>query len=514
MPVQYCDLRADEYDELTGSEYDPMAACPQEAAATEYCNLTAEQYDEMTAEQYDQLTACISQTAGGTFRGPPARLNLAPLSNPAWAAARKRRKGRETIVSNLYKTSEYAPGQIGIPTGTVFPDRTVPFTFALRVLRTAVGSNGILFEFGGNTDFGIAAWINGDTLGFAAGANAGDNGVSVEIPGAFPVVGQIFDVVLGVLPGLGQIRGWVEGARILEGQSVNQSFNGPFAGTEDGAIGSVAVTVTDRVPVAQRVTLTNAQVAGDVFVYKGQRPRDWNLGPLPVFLTYAETLEAIGNIQANWPMNETSGVVVDNAHGNVTFDQDIVGGPTLGEPGAVAGSTSFEFDQVADSAFSINNLGILPVALPISFSYWIKRPIGGWVTVDNYYGCFSSRATSNRYMLMYCSPSDQTPRFGIRDGAVFVEVVGPVISDNDWHHVALYARPGFINMAVDGVFVGEVAHAVSTDFSLWENVAIGGFIQSTQTTTVLTFKGNIDQVSVHALQFSQQNVDDLFAHKV
>jgi hypothetical protein len=230
--------------------------------------------------------------------------------------------------------------------------------------------------------------------------------------------------------------------------------------------------------------------------------------------TYADIVADIGSVRAYYNMNETSGVVLDNTEGDATFDHDIVGNPVLGEPGAIAGSTSFEFDRVLDSCFSINNAGILPAALPISFSYFIKRPVGGWLVTDNYYGCYSSRAATNRYMLHYCSAVNQTARFGIRNGGVFVEVVSPVISDTDWHHIALVATPTHLRLAFDGVFVSDVAHAVSTDFSLWANAAVSGFIQGTSVVTSLPFGGNIDQVSIHGLAFTQQNVDDLLAFKV
>ncbi len=95
--------------------------------------------------------------------------------------ARQRRRSLLDPSFGLNRTHRFMPGDaIAI---AQFSNRLRPIAFAIDYQLDAVGPNGCLFEIGDATA-GAILWVDSalGTMGFAAGASAGDNGVSGTIP--------------------------------------------------------------------------------------------------------------------------------------------------------------------------------------------------------------------------------------------------------------------------------------------------------------------------------------------
>lgn len=183
---------------------------------------------------------------------------------------REARRGRHDPSGALYITARFDSGDNPIDTDAAFPDRGLPITVAMVVKRTAAGSNGLLFDFGGTTT-GFAAYLDGADLGFAAGAAVGTDGGLITVSSALPATSQNFRLVFTVVPGFGVMRVWIDG--LIKGALETASMSA-WAGTGDGAIGDAgAGGTTARVPAPQAVTLANAAVVGPARFYYSQRPR-------------------------------------------------------------------------------------------------------------------------------------------------------------------------------------------------------------------------------------------------
>ncbi len=211
---------------------------------------------------------------------------IGPLSGRDQATLhqlRENRRERHTLISGMAQTAHLFASDNPLVTADLFPDRQPPVTFAMRVRRDTVAASGILFEFGGVLS-GCAAWIDGAELGFAAGDAAGNTGVDLTIADAFPVDGQVFDVVFNAEPASpfnpsnSRIRVWIDGKLRGSAEAVSVFPASPdgWSDSGDGAIGDVDGTVTPRVPVAQRIALVNATIAGGLRVFFRQTPRRGN----------------------------------------------------------------------------------------------------------------------------------------------------------------------------------------------------------------------------------------------
>ena len=210
--------------------------------------------------------------------------------------ARERRKSLYDPSYELLRTHQFAYNATGLVTGTVFPDRTKPITFAVTTKVTDASPTGIILEFGSAAD-GVAIWyavsdgkiyaaagnsadkapdtywvdgditfIDGDTTWYSGG----DEGLTLA--GEAPPLGQITRIVFSVIPGSGKGRLWVNGKLVAAGNTTGMTA---WADTGNGAIGAVEGTETTRVSAADRVTLANAAIISPANVFHNQRPRQF-----------------------------------------------------------------------------------------------------------------------------------------------------------------------------------------------------------------------------------------------
>jgi len=188
--------------------------------------------------------------------------------------ARERRKSQYDPSFELSRTHQFAYNATSILTGTVFPDRTKPVTFAMTVKRTAASPTGIILEFGDATT-GLAIWFavaDGKIYAAAGDAVAADG---VTLAGTAPPQGQEIRIVFSMIPASGKARLWINGQLVAAGEASGGSFPNAWADTGNGAVGAVETAVTTRVPVADRVTLANAVILSPVNVFQNQRPRQF-----------------------------------------------------------------------------------------------------------------------------------------------------------------------------------------------------------------------------------------------
>lgn len=189
---------------------------------------------------------------------------------------RRRRKSLFDPAFELFQTHTLRASQNPLSTAAFFPNVLArPATFAIDLVRTGASPIGTIFEFGDDAR-GIAVSINGATITFAAGANAAsDSGVDVTTTDVVAAQDQTYRFVFSVHPNRGGINFWVNGQIAGAGQSVNTNFGGGWAAAEDGAIDGIEGTVTDRIPMAERVALTDVILVTPLRVFARQLPRQF-----------------------------------------------------------------------------------------------------------------------------------------------------------------------------------------------------------------------------------------------
>lgn len=198
--------------------------------------------------------------------------------------SRERRAGFVDPSKDLFRTHAYTVQDSPFDDDAAFTeaDRDAPITVEAWVRRTATGARGIVVEVGDATT-GMAIWIpDGGTDISACAGDAGDDGVTVTAADVLAADTQLAKVVFAVIPGTGQARLWVNGRLHAAGAAVNGALPNGWAAGEDGGIGEVATTCSDRIPVGDQITLTNAAVVAPVSFFRGQRPRQFTASPNPI----------------------------------------------------------------------------------------------------------------------------------------------------------------------------------------------------------------------------------------
>ena len=187
------------------------------------------------------------------------------------AAAYRLRKSvleRRDPSAGMFRTHTFGAADTAINTGVSFPVRSKPISLAVSLIRTGAAPDGMVFELGDSTT-GLAIWVNGPDVGFAAG-DAGDDGAGVVMVGALPAVGARFKFVCAAIPGSGAVFLWRNGR--LEGDSiaVNADFPNGWSSSSLGAVGETNGTANSR--ASETGTLTDVDIIGDVSMYLNQRP--------------------------------------------------------------------------------------------------------------------------------------------------------------------------------------------------------------------------------------------------
>jgi len=189
--------------------------------------------------------------------------------------ARKNRRARNDPTSELFRTNKFTSASNPIDTDALFANRVLPISFAVELVRTDVGSTGIIFEFGSATR-GIVAALDGDDLIFIAGAGTGtpNEGVAGLAEDILPALNKKYRLAFTTIPGTGLILAWVNGKLVIKEQSGDSSFGtGGWGDDGDGAVGDKAGTVNNRIGVGLDVTLADASLIGSLNVFNKQIPK-------------------------------------------------------------------------------------------------------------------------------------------------------------------------------------------------------------------------------------------------
>lgn len=191
---------------------------------------------------------------------------------------RERRKSILDPTFKLFKTHEYTVADNPINTSDAFPLPRAEITCKFSAVRDDIAATGTFFELGG-TPRGIAAAIDGADLIVCGGEQAGsDEGVDIRMTDFFPVNGQEYDVCIAVVAQLGAVQVWRDGQLVGSGVSIDGDMgNGGTNNGSNGAIATVAGTVVDRIPLAQRVALSDARITSPWSGYFKQFPRQFEV---------------------------------------------------------------------------------------------------------------------------------------------------------------------------------------------------------------------------------------------
>jgi len=184
----------------------------------------------------------------------------------------KLRKGRQNPAFSLFRTHSF---DSSIATGTAFPVRTEPITFSTKIKITNTTPAGVVFELGSATT-GVAVWIAAADRKIYAGLGDASAADGVTLTGPVVKNGQELEIVLACIPANGKARLWMDGVLVASGQAANEEFPNGWADTEAGAVGAVGTSVTTRVPVGDRISLTGASVVHPLSAYQNQRPRQFH----------------------------------------------------------------------------------------------------------------------------------------------------------------------------------------------------------------------------------------------
>lgn len=210
------------------------------------------------------------------------RLAGAQSGTPSQAAAhatafrlREQRKGRQDPFYGLAWTSRFTAADNPLDTDALFPGRDRAITVAFDLIRTGVAA-GVVFELG-TTGAGLAAWVDGNDLGIAAGSfTVADDGVDEVYTEALPVTGQRFRFVFATNPRTGEVRLWRDGILQVRAAAVSGDFSNVWSADAFGAVGALSGLATDRIPAPSKVPLANCDLVGSLrFAYR-QLPRQFD----------------------------------------------------------------------------------------------------------------------------------------------------------------------------------------------------------------------------------------------
>lgn len=194
-------------------------------------------------------------------------------------AMRERRRSFADPAKGLLRTHAFVQAASPFNDGAAFPAKDRQVTFAVDVRRDDTGARGVVAELGDSTT-GLAIWVpNGGTDISACAGDVGADGVTVTAEDVLAANGQLASVVVSVIPGNGKMRIWVNGALMAAGEASGGSLPNGWAADENGGIGEVATTCTDRVPAGDKISLVNASIVSLLSAFVGQRPRQFNASP-------------------------------------------------------------------------------------------------------------------------------------------------------------------------------------------------------------------------------------------
>ena len=200
-------------------------------------------------------------------------------SQAAGFHARERRRSFRGL-PDLHRTHRIA-GTSSLPvalidTSVIFPSRDGPVAFhtVIRITENSGTHEGLVFELGGATR-GVALWVEDEKIGFHAGATGTADGAQATFDyGAELAVGRVFDLVVSALPGDGRVRMWDNGNELARGAATNATFDGAWAGTNDGSFASApSGTIVSEVPAGSQVAPDGFEVIAPLSVYINQSPR-------------------------------------------------------------------------------------------------------------------------------------------------------------------------------------------------------------------------------------------------
>lgn len=191
--------------------------------------------------------------------------------------ARERRGSLDDPVEKLFRTH----GPLGVnvasvDTGTIFPSRVLPITFATTILTSGVAASGIVFEFGDSTT-GLKLAVDSGSIYVAAGDAAGNDGIagSVIVP-AVSVSGAKLELRLAIRPGSGEVRLFIDGDHALRLVTAAADMANGWASTAAGAIGAAQQGTSTQRGQTINGAPSDFALVESLSVYQNQIPRQFD----------------------------------------------------------------------------------------------------------------------------------------------------------------------------------------------------------------------------------------------
>jgi len=207
---------------------------------------------------------------------------LSEQEQAAYFYSRSRTRSFRDPSKGLFRTHFISAGTdlpvATIDTDALFPSRDLAVTLVTEIECQGAPPNpvGIIWEFGSSAQ-GAKLAVNGDTLFFAAGDDAGSDGVdgSIVVPALLEDNFRLH-ITCAMVPGAGLARVWLDGELVLRLGDGTAFLNNEWADTEDGAFLSAEnTTSTQR---GQTINGAPSDFVGlrPLSVYQGQIPRQFD----------------------------------------------------------------------------------------------------------------------------------------------------------------------------------------------------------------------------------------------
>lgn len=212
--------------------------------------------------------------------------------------------------------------------------------------------------------------------------------------------------------------------------------------------------------------------------------------------TYSRVRLLTGSVIAQWMLNETSGLVADNAQGTATYDGTYAGGVTLNQAGPASGIASANFDGVDDRVDITYNAALAPSAL--TFEIWVNADTS---SAQAAIADFANTATNGWALLWELGGG-----FSVRNpGATSVQALNPPYnSTGTWYHVVVTLTASTICLYVNGTLVSSGAYAYTPPTA--ENYCLGRLSSGAS-----PFDGKLAAATIYSGAFSASQVAELYA---
>jgi hypothetical protein len=206
-------------------------------------------------------------------------------------------------------------------------------------------------------------------------------------------------------------------------------------------------------------------------------------------LTAAPALAVTRHNIAIWHMEETSGSMVDSADSHNGTVTNVTRGVT-GYAGKAYKFNGTSSEVVVPTSTSFNvPAEIFEISLEVRFNS-TPQQIG-----ETNFDLIRKGLTTEQYWKVEISATGKTScHFTGSSGVADIAGAGPILADNQWHHIDCRKERGDLHLNVDGVRVGSRTVTIGTITNT--NVLTLGFKRDPNIADSDFFKGRMDEVQI------------------